>query len=65
MINNAGNSIQANLEDYSDPTALEQIAQVNYLGSAYCTFYALPYIKQSRGRIVAVCSMAGVIGFPA
>jgi short-subunit dehydrogenase len=64
LINNAGNSIQANLEDYSDPTALEQIVKLNYLGSAYCTFYALPTIKQSRGRIVAVCSMAGVIGFP-
>jgi len=64
LINNAGNSIQANLEDYTDPTALEQIVQVNYLGSAYCTFYALPYIKQSKGWIVAVCSMAGVIGFP-
>jgi len=64
LINNAGNSIQANLEDYPDPTALEQIVQLNYLGSAYCTFYALPYIKQSHGRIVAVCSMAGVIGFP-
>ena len=64
LINNAGNSIQANLEEYTDPTALEQITRLNYLGSAYCTFYALPYIKQSRGRIVAVCSMAGVIGFP-
>ena len=64
LINNAGNSIQANLEDYTDPTVLEQIVRLNYLGSAYCTFYALPYLKQSKGRIVAVCSMAGVIGFP-
>ena len=64
LINNAGTSIQANLEDYPDPTSLEQLAQINYLGSAYCTFYALPYIKQSRGRIVAICSMAGVTGLP-
>jgi short-subunit dehydrogenase len=64
LINNAGTSVQANLEDYPDPTALEQLAQINYLGSAYCTFYALPYIKQSRGRIAAICSMAGVTGLP-
>ncbi len=64
LINNAGTSYTANLEDYSDPSALEQLAQINYLGSAYCTYYALPYLKQSRGRIVAISSMAGVIGFP-
>jgi short-subunit dehydrogenase len=64
LINNAGTSVTANLEDYPDPSALEQLAQINYLGSAYCTFYALPYLKQSQGRIAAVCSMAGVTGFP-
>jgi short-subunit dehydrogenase len=64
LINNAGTSVTANLEEYPDPSALEQLVQINYLGSAYCTFYALPYLKQSQGRIAAVCSMAGVTGFP-
>jgi short-subunit dehydrogenase len=64
LINNAGNSIQANLEEYTDPSALEQMVQVNYLGSAYCSFYALPYIKQSQGRFVAVSSLAGLNGLP-
>jgi short-subunit dehydrogenase len=64
LINNAGNSIQSNLEDYPDPTALEQMIQINYLGSAYCTFYALPYLKQSRGRLVAISSLAGLNGIP-
>jgi short-subunit dehydrogenase len=64
LINNAGTSLTANLEDYPDPTSLEQLVKINYLGSAYCTYYALPYLKQSRGRIAAVCSMAGVTGLP-
>jgi short-subunit dehydrogenase len=64
LINNAGNSIQSNLEEYPDPTALEQMIQINYLGSAYCTFYALPYLKQSRGRLVAISSLAGLNGIP-
>ena len=64
LITNAGMSFTANLQDYPDPTSLEQLAQINYLGSAYCTYYALPYLKQSRGRIAAVCSMAGVTGLP-
>jgi short-subunit dehydrogenase len=64
LINNAGNSIQSNLEEYPDPTALEQMVQINYLGSAYCTFYALPYLKQSHGRLVAISSLAGLNGIP-
>ena len=38
--------------------------QVNYLGSLYCTYYALPYLKQTRGRIVAVSSLTGKAGVP-
>ncbi|HMD87650.1 MAG TPA: SDR family oxidoreductase [Anaerolineaceae bacterium] len=64
LINNAGTSLTANLEDYPNPMPLEQLAQINYLGSAYCTYYALPYLKQSHGRVAAVCSMAGVTGLP-
>ncbi|MDR3576656.1 MAG: SDR family oxidoreductase [Anaerolineaceae bacterium] len=64
LINNAGTSLTANFEDYNDPTDLEHLAQINYLGSAYITYFALPYLKQSRGRIAAVCSMAGLTGLP-
>jgi short-subunit dehydrogenase len=37
---------------------------VNYLGSVYCTYYALPYLKQTQGRIVGVASLAGKTGVP-
>jgi short-subunit dehydrogenase len=37
---------------------------VNYLGSAYLTAYALPYLKQTKGRIVGVSSLAGKNGVP-
>ena len=29
------------------------------MGSVYCTYYALPYLKETRGRLVGVSSMAG------
>ena len=29
-----------------------------------CTYYALPHLKQSRGRIVAISSLAGLTGVP-
>jgi short-subunit dehydrogenase len=32
---------------------------VNFYGAVYCTYFALPYLKQSRRRIVAMSSMGG------
>jgi short-subunit dehydrogenase len=64
LINNAGISMWTKFEDLKDLRVLERIMQVNYLGSAYLTAYALPYLKQTQGRIVAVSSLAGKNGVP-
>ena len=42
----------------------ERLMRLNYLGSVYPTFHALPHLKRAGGRIVAVASMAGLIGVP-
>jgi short-subunit dehydrogenase len=42
----------------------EQIMQVNYLGAVYCTHYALPYLKESQGLLVAISSLCGKTGIP-
>ncbi len=59
LINNAGFTMFARFSELSSPDLIERITQVNYLGSVYCTFYALPYLRQRQGRIVAVISGAG------
>jgi len=41
-----------------------EVMQVNLWGSVYCTHAALPYLKESHGRIVAVSSLAGLVGVP-
>ncbi len=64
LINNAGVTMWALFEELSDLSPLERIMQVNYFGSLYCTYYALPHLKQSRGRIVAVSSVTGKAGVP-
>jgi short-subunit dehydrogenase len=64
LINNAGISMWTRFEDLKDLTILDRIMRVNYLGAAYCTFYALPYLRQTRGRLVAVSSLAGKNGLP-
>jgi short-subunit dehydrogenase len=38
--------------------------RINYLSAAHCTFYALKYLKESSGRIVAISSLAGLNGVP-
>ncbi|NMM10568.1 MAG: SDR family oxidoreductase [Polaromonas sp.] len=66
LINNAGMSAQALFQDVraDDLAWYEQLMRINLWGSVWCTHAALPYLKQSRGSIVAVSSLAGLIGVP-
>lgn len=64
LINNAGVTMYSRVTEIQDINLLNQLMQVNYLGSAYCTYYALPYLNQTKGRIVAVASVAALTGVP-
>lgn len=64
LVNNAGITMWAYFEEFTDLTPFEQIMQVNYFGSLYCTFYALPYLKKTKGRLVGVSSLTGKTGVP-
>jgi short-subunit dehydrogenase len=64
LVNNAGMGMLARLEDVTDLSLYERLMRVNYLGSVYPTFYALPHLRRSRGQIVGVSSLAGLNGVP-
>lgn len=64
LVNNAGSTMWARFDEVTDLSIFEKIMQVNYLGSVYCTYYALPYLKQTKGRIVGVSSLTGKGGVP-
>ncbi|HEU4562858.1 MAG TPA: SDR family oxidoreductase [Longimicrobium sp.] len=64
LVNNAGIGMWARFEEMTDLAPFERIMRVNYLGSVYPTYYALPHLKQTRGRIVAVNSLTGKTGVP-
>ncbi len=64
LINNAGITMRARFDDIRDLAMIEQIMKVNYFGSVYCTYYALPYLKETQGRIVGICSLIGKTGVP-
>jgi NAD(P)-dependent dehydrogenase (short-subunit alcohol dehydrogenase family) len=64
LVNNAGVGMLARFEDVTDLSLYERLMRVNYLGSVYPTWHALPHLKKSRGQIVAVSSLAGLTGVP-
>jgi short-subunit dehydrogenase len=66
LINNAGMSAQALFSEVKaeDLGWYEQLMRVNLWGSVWCTHAALPHLRQSRGSIVAVSSLAGLFGVP-
>lgn len=64
LINNAGITARNRFDEMTVLWPVEKVIRTNYLGSVYCTYYALPHLKQSNGRLAAVSSMAGKLGVP-
>ena len=52
------------IQQFPDLTLFKQTMDINFYGAVYCTYYALPYLKQTRGRLVGVSSLAGKNGVP-
>ncbi len=64
LVNNAGMSMWATVEDIQDVSRMKRIIDVNLLGSMYCTKFAIPFLKKTQGRIVAISSVASLTGVP-
>ena len=64
LINNAGISMRATLEDM-DLSVIKKVMDINFYGTVFCTKYALPHILKSKGSVVGVSSIAGYKGLPA
>ena len=66
LVNNAGISAHARFDRVAaeDLRWYQDLMTVNLWGSVWCTHAALPHLKASRGRLVAVSSLAGLVGVP-
>jgi short-subunit dehydrogenase len=66
LVNNAGMSAHALFEEVApaDLGWYQDLMTVNLWGSVWCTHAALPHLKATRGQIVAVSSLAGLVGVP-
>lgn len=63
LLCSAGLSMRTYFED-SDLAAMERVMQVNFWGTLYSTYYAVPHVKRTRGSLVAISSLTGRRGIP-
>jgi short-subunit dehydrogenase len=64
IINNAGIDVVSKLEDLPDLHLFKQVMDVNFYGTVYCTYYALPHLKETSGRVVNISSLGGMLAIP-
>jgi dehydrogenase/reductase SDR family member 7B len=63
LLCSAGVSLRAPFADTA-LQVLERVVRVNFFGTLYATWFALPHVKQTRGSLVAVSSLTGKVGTP-
>jgi short-subunit dehydrogenase len=64
LVNDAGRTMWARFDALASLDIFEELMRVNLLGAVYCTRYALPFLRETRGQIVAIASVAGTTGVP-
>lgn len=64
VVHNAGVGMWARFDEMTTLEPFEALMRINYLSAVWLTHYALPHLKQTRGRIVAMSSVAGKTGVP-
>lgn len=64
LVNNAGTTMWTRFDEIRDLSIIERLMRLNFMGSVYPTWHALPYLKRAKGRIVVVASVTGLTGVP-
>ena len=63
LVNNAGIASHGLIEE-STPENWSSVIDINTMGTISTTYYALPYLKETKGSVVIISSMAAKIGVP-
>jgi short-subunit dehydrogenase len=64
LINSAGVGLVARLDELPDLSLFKHVLDVNFGGALHCTYYALPGLKESKGRLVNISSLGGRVAIP-
>jgi NAD(P)-dependent dehydrogenase (short-subunit alcohol dehydrogenase family) len=63
LICSAGVSMRAAFAD-SNLAVIEQVMRINFFGTLYATYHAIPPLRKTRGSLVAISSLTGKRGTP-
>ena len=63
LVNNAGYHISKNVEETSEEE-WEFIINTNLRSTFLCSKYAIPHLRKTRGNIINISSMVGLVGQP-
>jgi len=64
LVNNAGRAMWARFDQLSDLSVMDEVMRLNYWASVRMTQLALPHLRQSRGLLVGIASISGLLGAP-
>ncbi|XP_019463200.1 PREDICTED: 11-beta-hydroxysteroid dehydrogenase-like 4A [Lupinus angustifolius] len=64
LVNNAGIATISKVEDWHDVCETKPVIDINFWGTVYSTFYAIPHLKNSKGRIIVIASTCGWFPLP-
>ncbi len=63
LVNNAGVSMRGKFAELS-PEVCTEVAETNLMGSIYLSRAGIPFLRESRGHLVFISSIAGLFGLP-
>lgn len=63
LVNNAGMSSRGSIEHSAD-TNFTILSETNFTGAAHLSKYAIPYLKETKGHVIFINSVAGLRGMP-
>lgn len=63
LVNNVGVSMRGNVADLN-PEVFKMVFDSNVMGAVYPTIPALKYLRESKGSLVFISSLAGIRGLP-
>ncbi|WP_281541157.1 SDR family NAD(P)-dependent oxidoreductase [Maribacter aestuarii] len=63
LVNNAGVSSRGSVE-FMEEANFKILAETNFMGAAYLSKHAIPYLKKSKGHIIFINSAGGFRGMP-
>ncbi|KAK3033359.1 hypothetical protein RJ639_034409 [Escallonia herrerae] len=64
LVNNAGISSVCSVEDTTDISKFVPLMDINFWGCVYPTYFAIPYLKKTRGKIIVNSSVSAILHPP-